>query len=81
MANPPPLYPFWNDSQTVLLRKILTNTALIAGAGVPAGFGPVPATPAAPGVEGDLAEDGSYLYVYSATAGQWLRTPLSDWTP
>ena len=33
MANPPPLYPFWNDSQTVLLRKILTNLAMIAESG------------------------------------------------
>lgn len=48
MANPPPLYPFWNDSQTDLLRKILTNiafmienggggsgvTSIVAGAGI-----------------------------------------------
>lgn len=27
MANPPPLWPAWNDSQTDLLRKILTNIA------------------------------------------------------
>lgn len=33
MANPPPLYPYYNDSQTVLLRKILTNLALIAETG------------------------------------------------
>lgn len=72
------------DSPVVLARKLVNNTALMAAAfpsGTIPSFVPVPATPASPGVAGDLAEDGSYLYVYSTVAGQWLRTPLSDWTP
>ena len=71
-------------SEVSLLRRICNNTALMAGAfpsGTIPSFVPVPAAPGSPGAAGDMAEDGSYLYVYSATAGQWLRTPLSDWTP
>lgn len=70
------------DSQTNLLRKLVNNTALIAAsipAGTPASFVPVPATKNSPGSAGEMAEDGSYLYVYSATAVQWLRVPISDY--
>jgi len=36
MAQPPPLYPFWNDSQENLLRKITSNLAhLIENGGGP----------------------------------------------
>lgn len=72
------------DSPVVLARKIVNNTALMAGAfpsGIIPSFGPVPATPGSPGSPGDMAEDGSYLYVYSSVAGQWLRVGLNDWTP
>lgn len=72
------------DSPVVLARKIVNNTALMAEAfpsGTIPSFGPVPATPATPGAAGDMAEDGSYLYVYSTVAGQWLRVALNDWTP
>jgi hypothetical protein len=81
----PAQYPgigFPPSSEVSLLRRICNNTALMAeGGGTPAGFVPVPATPGSPGAAGQMAIDGSYLYVYSATAGQWLRTPMSDWVP
>lgn len=32
-----------------------------------------------PGFEGAWAEDGDYVYVYSAIAGAWRRTSLADW--
>ncbi len=38
MANPPPLYPFWNDSPADLLRKILTNIAFQIDSGGSAGL-------------------------------------------
>lgn len=71
-------------SEVSLLRRICNNTALMAEAfpsGIIPSFVPVPATPASPGVPGDMAEDGSYLYIYSSVAGQWLRVGLNDWTP
>lgn len=86
MAQPPPLTPYWNDSQTVLLRKILTNSAMIAdalsgggGGGSVAIFVTPPSAASDPGSPGQVAEDGSYFYVYSATFSQWLRVPISDW--
>ncbi len=81
MAQPPPLYPYWNDSQTVLLRKILTNTALIGEnipPGTPTSLVPVPASSASPGALGEFAVSTSYLYVYT-TAG-WRRTAIDDWS-
>jgi hypothetical protein len=79
----PAQYPgigFPPSSEVDLLRRITNNTALmVAGGGTPGGFVPVPATPASPGVAGNMAVDDSYLYVYSADAGQWLRVALNDW--
>ncbi len=83
MAQPPPLEPYWNDSQTVLLRKILTNLAYLAGSVTGGGTGsPVvevspPASSASPGALGQVAQDGSYFYVY--TAFGWRRTAINDW--
>ncbi len=54
---------------------------MVGGGGTPGGFVPVPATPGSPGVAGNMAVDGSYLYIYSAAAGQWLRVALNDWVP
>lgn len=84
MAQPPPLYPYWNDSPTVLLRKILTNTALIAETGGGGGGSgnvskvAVPANSGSSGALGQVAWDGSYFYTYVVGTG-WLRTPMSDW--
>jgi hypothetical protein len=81
MANPPPLYPFWNDSQTVLLRKILTNTAMIADAipsgGIPS-IVPVPASSGAPGAANEIAWDSDYAYFYTVGQG-WRRVAINDW--
>lgn len=81
----PAQYPgigFPPDGPVPLARKLVNNTALMA-AGFPSGtipsFGPVPSGSGSPGAAGDMAEDGSYLYVYSATAGAWRRTPIDDW--
>lgn len=57
MANPPPLYPFWNDSPTSLLRKIVINTAMIASNG-----GSGASLPAQGGHAGEfLTTDGATL--------------------
>lgn len=81
----PAQYPgtgFPPDGPVPLARKLVNNTALIAEAfasgSIPA-FVPAPAASSDPGSAGQLAEDGSYLYVYSATAGAWRRTPIDDW--
>jgi hypothetical protein len=83
MAQPPPLYPYWNDSQTDLLRKILTNTVLIAegipSGGSPAAVVPVPASSGSPGAANQIAWDGSYVYFYIVGTG-WRRTPVDDWS-
>ena len=79
----PAQYPpigFPPGSEVSILRRICNNTALMAeGSGTPGGFVPAPATPASPGVAGNMAIDAEYLYVYSPAAGQWLRTPMNDW--
>lgn len=67
------------DSQTVLLRKLVNNTALIAAAGGGGITWVTPPTSASdPGTAGDVAYDESYFYV-CYLSGQWLRTPLSSW--
>lgn len=43
----------------------------------PAGAIAAPATSAAPGINGQIATDGTYLYVYSSTAGAWKRITLA----
>jgi hypothetical protein len=81
----PAQYPgvgFPPSSEVSLLRRICNNTALMAeSGGTPGGFVPAPAAPGSPGVAGNMAIDAEFLYVYSAAAGQWLRTPMNDWTP
>lgn len=69
------------DSQTVLLRKLVNNTALLAAAipaGTPASVVAVPATSGAAGTVGEFAVDGDYLYVVVA-ANTWRRTAINDW--
>lgn len=80
MSQPPPLTPFWNDSQTVLLRKILTNLAYFiqGGGGTIPVFVPAPASSGAAGTAGQIAYDSDYLYVCVA-ANTWRRVPISDW--
>lgn len=73
------------DSQVGLLRKLVWNTWYIATYGGGGGGGNIryvspPATPASPGSEGDVAEDGSYFYVYSTAAGAWRRTSIDEWS-
>jgi hypothetical protein len=80
----PAQYPdigFPPGSAVSLLRRICNNTALIVdgGGGGGGGLVPAPANPASPGSAGQWAIDDSYFYAYSAAAGQWLRTPMSDW--
>lgn len=79
----PAQYPgigFPPSSEVGLLRRLVNNTALIADNGGSGGITWVaaPANAASAGTAGDVAYDGSYLYV--AVAGNtWVRTPLSSW--
>jgi hypothetical protein len=70
------------DGQVELLRKLVWNTWYLAGggggSGIPA-WVPAPASSGAAGLPGQMAIDAEYFYVYSAAAGQWLRTPMNDW--
>lgn len=69
----------WNDSPTVLLRRLVDNVAAIqGGGGGTVNLVAVPASPASPGAIGDIAQDTSYFYVY--TAAGWTRAPISDWS-
>ena len=80
MSQPIPLTPFWNDSQTVLLRKILTNLAyMLEGGGgtIPVWVSP-PATSTSAGTPGQMAYDGDYLYIAVANA-TWRRVAINDW--
>lgn len=80
MAQPPPLYPFWNDSQTDLLRKILENIAyeISSGGGSSIIWVTPPANSTAPGTAGQVAYDSDYFYI-CVSASVWRRVPISDW--
>lgn len=81
MAAQYPGIGFPPDSQVSLLRKLVNNTALVAdalaGGGAPSWVA-VPATSASAGTAGQMAYDGSYLYV-AVAANTWRRVPISDW--
>ena len=69
------------DSQVSLLRKLVWNTYVIAGGtggGVPPVWVAVPATSTSAGTAGQMAYDGSYLYVCVQNS-LWRRTPIDDW--
>lgn len=77
----PAQYPgigFPPDGPVGLARKIANNTALMAEAGGSVPFVAVPATAASAGTAGQMAYDGSYLYVATGS-NQWARTPISSW--
>ena len=80
MAAQYPGIGFPPDVQVSLLRKLVNNTALVAdalaGGGAPS-WVPVPASSGAAGTPGQMAYDGDYLYV--STASGWRRVPISDW--
>lgn len=72
----------WNDSPTVLERRIVDNLAAISGGsggGTLVRLVAVPASSSSAGTVGDFAEDDSYLYVVVAP-NTWTRTPISDWS-
>lgn len=74
-------YWVWSDGPLQLQRKTLDNLNAISGGsggGTVMRLVAVPASPASPGAIGDFAEDGSYLYTYTATG--WTRAPISDWS-
>ena len=70
------------DGQVELLRKLVWNTWLLAGGSGGGGGIPVwvtvPASSSAAGTPGQMAYDGSYLYVCVAT-NTWRRTAIDDW--
>lgn len=70
------------DSQVDLLRKLVWNTWFLAGgsggSGIPA-WVPVPASSSSAGTPGQLAYNGSYLFVCVAT-NTWRRVAINDWS-
>lgn len=77
----PAQYPaigFPPDGPVGLARKLVNNTALMAEAGGSVPFVAAPASAASPGTAGQIAYDGSYLYVAVAN-NSWARTPISSW--
>lgn len=82
MSQSPPFKPglgFPPDGNIELLRKLVWNTWLLAGSGgLTPSFVPVPASSSAAGTAGQMAYDGSYLYLCVA-ANTWRRTAIDDW--
>lgn len=83
MSQSVPMQPgigFPPDSEVNLLRKLVWNTWLLAGAGgLTPSFVPVPASSTAAGTAGQMAYDDDYLYV-AIGASVWRRIPLNDWS-
>lgn len=83
MSQSVPMQPgigFPPDSEVNLLRKLVWNTWLLAGAGgLTPSFVPVPASSTASGTAGQMAYDDDYLYV-AVAANTWRRIPLNDWS-
>lgn len=69
-------------SEVSLLRRICNNTALMAeaaaGGTIPVWVS-VPASSSAPGTAGQMAYDGSYLYV-AVQNSVWRRVAIDDWS-
>lgn len=57
----------------------VTKTRTVNGPGAgPVRMVPVPANSAAPGGFGQIAEDGTYLYVWSVAGNSWRRITLDS---
>lgn len=68
--------PLLNDDQTVSWQWIKGFNALAQAVGSPALSGSVPASSTAQGTPGQIANDGTFIYVCIAT-NTWARAALS----